>query len=271
MKRNEIVDKIAYLTRWWLGERKNKLREHMSDTMTVNPFLLPILFDLHAVDNFEELSELIINSHLMTGHHTGFGKLIDEKILPSVFHTIKLDADYRRKNPPFNDTCFDEIDHIVLRNSGKPDLLSLKAGKWTIQLSSAVQLNSAFGNIIKNHNNEFKDIVVGVFYGKSEALTDKYNILRGITSGKKHDVRDLKERVFVYSGREFWKWLNYDIDETQDWVLAGIMKGLKEDKCPEECRDLHEEFKKRVHENYKKYIKSDMTIDWNLLLTDING
>ncbi len=63
------------------------------------------------------------------------------------------------------------------------ELLSLKAGKWTIQLTMAMQLNTSFNEIITNHPGLCKKIIVGVFYGKADDLTDKYEILRGIKPG----------------------------------------------------------------------------------------
>lgn len=171
--------------------------------MSINPFIMPFLFDYHDLKNLDELVGLIIAGHLMTGHATGFGKLIDEKILPNVFGTIKLDASYRKATVPFADSCFDEVDHYLIREDGSRQLLSLKAGKWTIQLTMAVQLNAAFHEILSAHRDIVDEIVVGVFYGKKEDLTDKYDILRGVNRGANHDVVDITRHVNVYSGREF--------------------------------------------------------------------
>ena len=141
---------------------------------------MPFLFDYHNLDSFEDLADLVIASHLMTGHNTGFGKLIDEKILPNVFGAKKLDSTFRKSTPPFGEACFDEIDHIVERDDGTKELLSLKAGKWTIQLTMAVQLNTSFNEILNQHPGVANNIAVGVFYGTKDGLTDKYDILRGI-------------------------------------------------------------------------------------------
>ncbi|MCP4366948.1 MAG: restriction endonuclease [Deltaproteobacteria bacterium] len=271
MIEEQVIQRTAEWTIWWLGERQKKLREHMSETMSVNPFLLPIIYDLHSLSEIEELFELTIGSHLMTGHNTGFGKLIDEKILPNVFNTTKLDARFRRETTPYSLSCFDEIDHIVYRTSGDIDLLSLKAGKWTIQLSMAVQLNKAFSEILERFPGEYNQISVGVFYGKKEGLTDKYDILRGINRGKNHDVVNLQEHVNVYAGREFWAWLNDGELLTQDWVLSGIRKGLKDSGSREESKELLDAFKQEIVDNYGKYIKTDGDIDWEQLLIDVNG
>jgi hypothetical protein len=262
---------VAKWTIWWLEERKKKLREHLSDTMAVNPFLLPILFDLHNITQFDQLNELLIGSHLVTGHNTGFGKLVDEKILPNVFGTQKLDSSFRKSHKPFNQACFDEIDQVVVRKDSKPDLLSLKASRWTIQLTMAVQLNKAFEEILDEHGDSFSDVVVGVYYGKNDNLTDKYDILRGINRGKKHDVKDLTSRVKVYAGRDFWEWLNAGESKTQDWVLEGIQSGLIQDDSRAECGKLLDAFKEKIVKTYSAYVQKDGTIDWSKLLKDING
>ena len=221
MNHYEVVNETSKWIQWWVNQRKGKLKNHLSGTMSVNPFMLPVIFDIHNISSFEELGELLIGSHLMTGHSTGFGKLVDEKILPNVFKTIKLDKAYRSKHSPLHKSMFDEIDHIIELPNGKNSLLSLKAGKWTIQLTMAVQLNKSFEEILSNHGDIYEKIVVGVFYGKKDDLTDKYDILRGINRGANHDVTDLTEHVDVCSGAEFWKWINNGEEKTQDWVMEG--------------------------------------------------
>ena len=207
----------------------------------------------------------------MIGHSTGFGKLIDEKILPQVFGTEKLTGSYRRSNYPFIESCFNEIDHIIRRGNGNVDLLSLKSGRWTIQLTMAMQLNHAFNKIITDFDNNFAQIVVGVSYGTTETLTDKYDILRGINRGANHNVIDLTDRVFVYAGREFWTWLNDGIEDTQDWLLEGIEEGILRSNPREEGGQLLENFNRSVSRLYQPYIRSDGTVAWDELLRDING
>ncbi|MBK6895737.1 MAG: restriction endonuclease [Alphaproteobacteria bacterium] len=271
MNQGEVITGTSTWVSWWIEQRKHKLREQLSDTMSVNPFILPILFDLHDIDNFEELTGFIVGSHLMVGHNTGFGKLIDEKILPKVFGTQKLDKDYRKNNPPFVDSCFNEIDHVIRRKDGSTDLLSLKAGKWTIQLSMAQQLNHAFNEILKKYGNKFNEISVGVFYGTKETLTDKYDILRGINRGAKHNVIDLTDRVSVYAGREFWTWLNEGEKQTQDWILRGIIDGVSKSNTRKEGGALLEKYSKHISQKYQHFLNSDGTFDWKSLLESING
>src|SRR3990167_6917881 len=122
MNKEEVVSGVSEWVTWWSEQRRDKLRSELSHTMSVNPFLMPFLFSYHDLKNISELSGLIIASHLMTGHNTGFGKLIDEKILPSVFKTQKLHSRYRRELPPFHHSCFDEIDHLVTDQDGKKQL-----------------------------------------------------------------------------------------------------------------------------------------------------
>ncbi|WGG50745.1 hypothetical protein [Rugamonas sp. DEMB1] len=274
--KDEVISGVATWTVWWLAERRKKLVAQLSDTMSVNPFLMPLLFEFHGLESFSELSDLIVGGHLMTGHSTGFGKLIDEKILPNVFGTAKLDNNYRR-NSGFSESFFDEIDHVVSRSDGSNELLSLKAGKWTIQLTMAVQLNHAFNEIVKAFPNRFSRIIVGVFYGSADGLTDKYKILRGVNNGKNHDVIDLTDHVSVYAGREFWSWLNDGEPLTQDWVLQGFLMGIEEHRRGEEMqpKKVHEylqEYKESIHAKYAGYTSAGVGgINWPQLLSDING
>lgn len=117
--KDDVVKDVKHWVKWWVSQRKKKLEEQLNETMSINPFLMPFLFDYHDLENFEELVDLIIASHLMIGHATGFGKLIDEKILPNIFGTLKLDSAYRKSTKPFNKSCFDEIDHYIIRKGGK--------------------------------------------------------------------------------------------------------------------------------------------------------
>ena len=144
IQRQDVIKGVSIETRWVVKTRMAKLRAGIHDTMSVNPFLIPILFDLHHAENFAELGELLLAGHLMSGHTTSFGKLIDEKILPNVFGTKKLDAKFRASTPPLIESCFNEIDHLVPRGRKKPILLSLKTSRWTIQLTMAKEMNTAF-------------------------------------------------------------------------------------------------------------------------------
>lgn len=270
--KQDVVNGVRQWTKWWITQRRLKLEDQLSGTMSVNPFLLPFLFDYHNLDDFEGLADLIIASHLMIGHGTGFGKLIDEKILPHVFGTIKLDSTYRKATNPYLEAAFNEIDHLVTRQDGTKELLSLKAGRWTIQLTMAMQLNTAFNDIVTNHAGICNKIVVGVFYGKADNLTDKYDILRGINRGANHNVIDLQHHVEVYSGRDFWKWLNDEEYDTQEWVLEGIIEALKESKIHETSKELLAKFKSGVVAKYEADIReSDGSLNWYKLLKKING
>jgi len=278
MDKNTIKSGVSQEVIWWLGERHKKLVDLRHETMSVNPFLIPLIFGIHQFKNFDELSEFLVSSHLYTGYATGFGKLIDEKILPKVFGTIKLDK-ANRSHDPFSNHVFDEIDHVILPKQNSPaKLLSLKAGRWTIQLTMAVQLNRSFDELIKLRDSNsldpfnFDEIAVGVFYGTKDTLTDKYDILRGINRGANHNVYEIMDHVNVYAGREFWAWLNHGETATQDWVLEGIIEGFKisEEKTgslAELLKGFHQEFSHQ----YAEYIAADNTIDWQRILTKING
>jgi len=266
-----VVGNVKHWAKWWILQRKQKLEKQLNETMSINPFMMPFLFDYHDLQNLDELVGLIIAGHLMTGHATGFGKLIDEKILPNVFGTTKLDSGFRKLTIPFNKSCFDEVDHYIIRENGSKQLLSLKAERWTIQLTMAVQLNTAFYEILSDHGNVADEIVVGVFYGRKEDLTDKYDILRGVNRGANHNVRDITEHINVYSGREFWSWINYGEHRTQEWVLKGIIEALREERIHETASALLKQFKDSVVEKYENNIRNGAELDWYKLLQKING
>ncbi len=265
-----VLKLVGEETCWIVKQRMDKLRDKLYESMSVMPFLMPVLFDIHGATTVQELGDLLVVGHLMVGHSTSFGKLIDERILPKVFNTVKFTGTYRAANPPFIEAMFNEIDHLVNKPDG-PVLLSLKASRWTIQLTAAMELNKAFEQILKKHNPPFSRIVVGVFAGTQAALTDKYDILRGINRGKKHNVADLTKNVSVYAGKEFWTWLNGGEEATQGWVLDGIIKGLHDANCRKEAAELLKAFKEKFAASYAQYVDAGGKVNWHQLLTAING
>lgn len=273
LSHSAVVDGVAEQVVWWVGERRKKFVGLSHESMAVNPFLAPLLMSMHGMNNFQELAEFLLASHFYQGHATGFGKLIDEKVLPNVFGSTKLDRAFRR-TPPYNLSIFDEIDHVVKLDDGSTCLMSQKAGKWTIQLTMAVQLNKAFHELIQLRDAgkvAFDGIVVGVFYGNYAGLTDKYDILRGINRGANHDVVDLTNDVSVFAGRDFWTWLNNGEANTQAWVMEGIIQGFT--TALNKYQDLitHVTNYKRSFVNlYSQFVSSDGEIDWVGLMCSIN-
>ena len=278
MQKADVIAGVSNQIVWWMGERQKKLVELRHETMSVNPFLLPLIFGIHQFQNFDELAEFLVAAHLSTGYATGFGKLIDEKILPQVFGTTKLDKATRR-NHPLCLSAFDEIDHIIPAAQGEPaKLLSLKAGRWTIQLTMAVQLNKAFKELLELRDSKklgtftFDEIAVGVFYGTKDTLTDKYDILRGINRGANHDVANIKQHVDVYAGREFWSWLNGGEQQTQEWVLEGILQGFAtSEKSMGSLAELLAGFRKEFSQQFQSFVLPDCSIDWQAIIRKING
>ena len=265
----QIRNGVKQWAKWWIGERRKKLVHELTDTMSINPFMAPFLYEFHNLGNFGDILDLLISSHLMIGHSTGFGKLVDEKILPSVFGTHKLDKKNRIGTPRFLESHFDEIDHVILRPDGTKELLSLKAGRWTIQLTMATQLNRSFHEIVNRYGPDYKGIVVGVFYGHADTLTDKYDILRGINRGANHDVIDLTAHVSVYAGRAFWDWLS-GVPGTQELVLLGITDALRENSIRSESGGLLAKFKEAVGRSYGITDVQNTTPNWIDLLNKIN-
>lgn len=275
MTREQIINGVAKEVIWWRGERLKKFGKDGHKSMSVNPFLLPIIYEMHEFKSLSEIADFIIAGHFKTGYDTGFGKLMDEKILPNVFRTKKLNAPERRI-PPFNRSEFTEIDHILTRN-GKVILLSLKAGKWTIQLTMAKELNSTFYKLIrlKRRNKlngfSFREIVVGVFYGKQNDLTDKYEVIRG-NSRTDHDLYNITSKVKVYTGTEFWTWLNEGEEKTSDWVMQGILLGNKiSAEKYGSMKSLFKEFATRIESTFKDVLNDDGSLNYNKLGKKINS
>lgn len=273
--KSEIVDGSDRVGRWWLANRQKKLHGGTRETINVNPFMLPMVMAYHGLDSVEELGELMLGSHLIGGHSTGFGKLIDEKLLPHVFGTQKFDAAYRRVTPPYSQSAFNDIDHAVFRD-GYTDLLSLKASPWTINLGGAKDLNASFHQIrdyyIRPAPGTYGEIAVGVWYGHKGELTDKYTILRGADAVKnrKHNVVDLTDNVNVYAGRCFWTWLNFGESRTQEWVLEGLIQAARsmteKDKQQAAIHGLIKE-----SSAFKDLSLSDGSPDWFSVLRRVNG
>jgi len=271
MKKDEVVQGVQGLAIWWIEERLKKVRSAKHDTMEVNPFMAPLIAAIHGHSNFLELAEFLIGGHFAIGHATGFGKLIDEKILPKVFNTTKLDKAIRGRGV-LKKSCFDNIDHIVKIN-GKDVLLSLKASKWTIQLGQAVELNKSFAEIqslLAKKEHHYEKIVIATFYGKAENLTDKYKIVRGINTGANHDVYDITSYVSVLAGKEFWTWVG-DHEETQKWVIEGIVSATESKRNDlKQAQQMMTEFKESFAKNYEIFKRVDGTIDWETLLEAAN-
>ena len=227
MGRDEVVNGTLGVASWWLENRQaEKILSERHDTFNPNPFLLPLVAALHGAHSARELSDIVTIGHLMGGNNTGFGKLIDERLLPLVFGTQKLTKGFRAATPPYRHSAFNDVDHLV-KHDGKTALLSLKASRWTINLGAARDLNRSFAEIndayLRTGLGSYSEIAVGVLYGSE--LTDKYEVVRGETVRRRemHDLKDLMSCVNVYAGRAFWAWLNHGEDMTQDWVLEGII------------------------------------------------
>lgn len=277
MDKRDVVTKVAEQVTWWMGQRRKKLDELRHETMSVNPFLVPLIFDIHGFKDFESLAGFLVAGHLATGYATGFGKLIDEKVLPRVFNTRKLDKKARSAHPLIM-PVFDEIDHLIVGPSGSARLLSLKAGRWTIQLTMAVHLNKTFAELIDLQSRgklgrlRFDEIAVGVFYGDSSSLTDKYDIIRGINRGAAHAVVDVQRHVNIYAGKQFWAWLNDGEENTDAWVLEGIMEGLRQSRMVVgSLGDLVSAFAAEFASTFAGYVRADGSIDWQGITRKING
>ncbi|MGK3949160.1 hypothetical protein [Microbacterium sp. K2] len=272
--RDEVVEGTKDVVVWWLENRqREKFEKIQHATFNPNPFLLPVVASLHGADSVEELGEILLAGHLVSGHNTGFGKLFDEKLLPRVFGTIKLSKAYRKDTPPFSQSAFNDIDHIV-RRVGYDDLLSLKASKWTINLGGAKDLNRSFeqirGHHMRPYPGRYGEIAVGVLYGQD--LTDKYQVLRGETQRQRdmHDVIDLTDTVNVYPGRAFWTWLNDGESGTQDWVMEGVLAATEAFADSARQKRLIRELVEGS-ESLSSLAGASVPFDWNRMLREVNG
>lgn len=272
MDRDLVVNGVKDQAAWWLNERIKKIRQDKHDTMEVNPFMAPLVAALHGHSDFLKVADFLLGGHFAIGHATGFGKLIDEKILPKVFGTTKLDKT-RRKGNIFERSCFDNIDHVVHKD-GSEVLLSLKASKWTIQLGQAVELNRSFSEIKKLFEaaeHAHAKIVIATFYGKEANLTDKYRLVRGINTGANHNVYDLSEFVTVLAGADFWTWLGGHQD-TQLWVMEGIQAAIDSMQVElAEAQGLMVQFRTTFATRYARFVDETGVIDWDGILKNTNG
>jgi hypothetical protein len=265
----EVVAGTSQQTQLFLARRLRQLRTQISGVLNINPFLMAALQDFHNIHDQSSLAEFMLNWHLGTGHSTSFGKMIDERLLPSVFGTSHLDATFRHK-PPFNNAAFDDIDHLVPRKDGEY-LLSLKASSWSIQYAQAMAIYQNFKRL-GDQKLQRKGVVVGVFYGHSGLLTDKYRIVRGDNARRQAQLERL-DYVQVKAGAQFWTWLNDDEPKTQDWVLEGIQDGAKKFLAiNEDMADVVGGARTLlVKEFQQKYgLPKDGSLDWFFLLHAVN-
>ena len=111
MNKRQVTDGVAKHVVWWVAQRRSKLTKLSHESMAVNPFLAPLIMGLGDIKTFGGLADFLLAGHFGIGHATGFGKLVDEKILPDVFGTKKLNKAFR-KTSPYTRSCFNEIDHL---------------------------------------------------------------------------------------------------------------------------------------------------------------
>lgn len=264
-----VVDGVANEIALFLSRRLRKLRTHISGVLNINPFLMRALQTFHRITDQRSLADFMLIWHLGGGHATSFGKMVDERLLPNVFNTIRLDSTFRH-TPPYNRPPFDDIDHLVDRHDGRY-LLSLKASGWTIQYGQAMGL---YGNFLSLGKEQLQDkgVIVGVFYGHKGLLTDKYRIVRGENVRRQEILKPL-DYVQVKAGEKFWTWLNDDEPRTQDWLLEGIELG--ENTFAKNNADMEavvggaaQTLVKELQAKYK--LPADGSIDWTFLLHAVN-
>jgi hypothetical protein len=269
--RDYVVSRCAHWGAWWVEQRRAKLLKMRHQSHAVNPFLWPVIAAMHGY-TFQELIEFQIAGHLVEGHATGFGKLVDEKILDDVFDTSKLTKKARSATATYSLPAFDNVDHIHGR-----DLLSVKAGRWSIQLGQAVQLNRSAQQLLRLREEgrvSFDRIVIGVFYGTAEKLTDKYDVIRGLggKSAAGHDVEDVSSYVDVVAGRDFWAYLNDGEVATQEWVLEGLLTGVAQPPADgTDFRDLLSAFMEDYRKSFSDFITDENDVAWEEILKRENG
>ena len=88
--KQEVVNEIANLVKGFLERRLGKLEGSISKYLNVNPFLMSALRHFHSFQTVDDLARFLFVAHLQQGHATAFGKLVDERILPQVFGTVRL-------------------------------------------------------------------------------------------------------------------------------------------------------------------------------------
>ena len=264
----EVMEGVSHWSCWWANQRLKKLQNLATETMSINPYILGFLSEYHALESPKDLASHLASFHLHIGHLTGFGKLVDEKIIPNVFGLIKLDKATRRERG-LEDARFDAIDHMLVHDDGEATLFSQKSSKWTIQLSQAKEMNAAFFEI-QQKDEWVRSIVVGITYGNSGDMTDKYEITRGINRGANHEVYDLRDYVQSLVGRDFWAFINNGQQETHLWVHRGFERGIADARLHERSQALLQEFQEAVAELFAGSLNIDGSINHSLFLELVN-
>ena len=278
LNEDQVVNGVAGTVEWWIGKRVQKFRKNTHETASINPFLAPIIMALHRHD-VDQLATLLMQGHLVGSHATGFGKLLDEKVMPQVFGTFPLNGK-SRKGTIYQSDLYDEIDHIMPDEDGTVGkmMLSLKTGRWTIQLGQAKALNSAIAKLLAVSGTEghptIGKVVVGAFTGTAETLSDKFDVAMGVQreTSANHDVIALPEgRAEVRAGRELWSFVNGSEPATQDWVMSGILQGIERGRGQiGEMSNLEQQYLTGFRKRFAKFMVGD-SVDWHAFLEEVNG
>lgn len=273
LSREAVLSGVAAEVVRFIRNRRQKLEALQHTTMAVNPFLNPLIMQLNGYETLDELTNFLIGGHLLDGHATGFGKLVDERIVPNVFGTTKLSGPFRRTNPPYDEPMYGVIDHLVPSNGDTRDLLALKAGRWSIQLGQALNMNHSFARLLeargKGEVPPFDRVVIGVLYGQEAGLTDKFRVATGVGP---HELVDIREHVDTYVGRDFWAWLNGGVAETQHWVMDGFLAATDAARTElGSAAEAVDSYRASYQEKLERHRRDDGSMDWHGLLSEVNG
>lgn len=187
--------KVTQKTLEFVERRFNKMRALQSvEDYQLNIFLLLMMAPAYNINSPYDLAEHLQTGEMPHGDSTGFGKFVENHILP-IFGVEEV-PEKRRDQPRATRDLFSPIDaQMTIENTFY--YTTWKAGPWTMNQSHANEMISSFPII---HEQTGSDIILGVFYGRYEQLNNKPALVRRGTGGYFHTLvgKDLWEFITGY-------------------------------------------------------------------------
>lgn len=200
-------DRLQEETYLFLKRRFRELAEQFNDISKTNfnPFLLLITAPVYNIYSPYEVAERLQLGKAFHGDDTAFGRMAEEKYL-SIFgaktpaEKSSQDADTRRRWSPID---------LELTIDGQRNLMSIKAGPWTMNQSHAAEMIHQFQQL---HEETGARILIGITYGRYKNLNNKPALVdRELGSPDWFDF---------FVGKDFWEYASGVRDVHRDMFAA---------------------------------------------------
>ncbi len=191
----------------FLKRRFRELAEQFNDISKTNfnPFLLLITAPVYNIYSPYEVAERLQLGKAFHGDDTAFGRMAEEKYL-SIFgaqppaEKSSQNAAVRRRWSPID---------LELTIEGQRNLMSIKAGPWTMNQSHASEMVRNFKQL---HDDTGAKILIGITYGRYKNLNNKPALVE----------RELgtPDWFDFFVGKDFWEYATGVRDVHRDMFAA---------------------------------------------------